>query len=192
MGYHNNKKANEKKIARDVFSKGDCYFRTGDLLKRDDRGYYHFVDRIGDTFRWKGENCSTNEVSEIVNTFPGVAEGNVYGVQIPNNLDGRAPMVAMSLDEGHDPADGSFDLAKFRDHCRASLPSYACPVFLRFQPRQAVTATFKHQKVKLRKEGADPTSVGGDPIYWLRDGKGYERLTPAVWAGTVTTGKARL
>merc|ERR1712032_403943 len=94
--YKDNKEGTAKKIAVDVFVKGDKYFRTGDLLKKDSRGFIHFVDRIGDTFRWKGENCSTTEVTEVMSIFKNVEECNVYGVQIPNNADGRAPMCAIT------------------------------------------------------------------------------------------------
>merc|ERR1712205_186756 len=87
---YTSEEATEKKILRDVFVKGDKYFRTGDLLSKDSKGYFYFVDRIGDTFRWKGENCSTMEVSEVVSAFPGVAEANAYGVKVPGVVDGRA------------------------------------------------------------------------------------------------------
>merc|ERR1711998_125591 len=91
--------ATEKKILRDAFKKGDRYFRSGDLLRRDAKGYYYFVDRIGDTFRWKGENVSTMEVSEVLSAFPGIVDANVYGVAVPGK-DGRACMVALTLEEG--------------------------------------------------------------------------------------------
>src|SRR6185295_133003 len=84
----------EKKVLHDVFVKGDAWFRTGDLLKRDALGYFYFVDRIGDTFRWKGENVSTNEVAEVLNVVPGIKEANVYGVAIPGQ-DGRAGMASI-------------------------------------------------------------------------------------------------
>src|SRR5204863_6712202 len=91
---YTSREASEKKILRDVFEKGDIWFRTSDLLRKDEQGYFYFVDRIGDTFRWKGENVSTSEVSEAVTAFPGVAEANVYGVSIPGR-DGRAGMAAL-------------------------------------------------------------------------------------------------
>ena len=93
VGYAD-KAATEKKVLRDVFQKGDSWFRTGDLMRVDGDGYIYFVDRIGDTFRWKGENVSTTEVAEAISRYPGVDEANVYGVKI-GKLDGRAGMAAI-------------------------------------------------------------------------------------------------
>merc|ERR1711998_511262 len=121
-----NKEATEKKVLQNVFAQGDKYFRTGDLVRRDSKGYFYFVDRIGDTFRWKGENVSTMEVSEVISAFPGVVDANVYGVQVPGK-DGRACMVAITLDTG-----AELDVGKFTTYCRANLPSYSVPVFIRF------------------------------------------------------------
>ena len=109
-----------KKILRDVFEPGDAWFRTGDLMRRDERGFFYFVDRIGDTFRWKGENVATSEVSEAMTEFPGVLEANVYGVAVPNT-DGRAGMAALVVD-------ARFDLARFHAHLKARLPDYARPL----------------------------------------------------------------
>jgi len=180
--------ATSKKILSNVFVQGDSYFRTGDLLSKDSKGYIHFVDRIGDTFRWKGENCSTTEVTQVISTFPGVEECNVYGVQIPNNLDGRAPCCAIT------PVDGSIDNIDMRalaHHAQTKLPSYAVPLFLRIQPQIAVTATMKHQKVELRKQGIDINLVT-DPLYWLSpSSKVYEPLTEAVYEA-VCQQRARL
>lgn len=180
-------KATEKKIVRDGFAKGDQYFSTGDLLSRDAKGFFRFVDRIGDTFRWKGENCSTTEVTEVVSTFPGVEEANVYGVQIPNNQDGRAPCAAIT------PASGDLskiDLNKLMKHCQKNLPSYAVPLFLRITPQIAVTATMKHQKGELRNEGIDISKVK-DKMFYLSADKGYIPLTPQVFA-EITKPMARL
>src|SRR5207247_6272868 len=131
----------EKKILRDVFEKGDAYFRTGDLMKKDENGYFYFVDRIGDTFRWKGENVATSEVSEAITVFPGIAEANVYGVSIPGK-DGRAGMAALVVE-------GNLDLAALRAHLVAHLPEYARPLFLRIKSEIDVTGTFKQKKVDL-------------------------------------------
>jgi len=156
-------KATAKKLLEDAFVKGDSYFRTGDLLSKDSQGYYYFVDRIGDTFRWKGENCSTMEVSEIISTFSGVSEANVYGVKVPNNLDGRACMAAIS---GGATLRSRDQLDALQQLCEKELPKYAQPLFLRFLPDMDITGTFKHQKVQLREDGCDPNSVKDD-MFWL-------------------------
>merc|ERR1712146_156341 len=104
---------------------GDLWYRSGDLLRKDDRGYFYFVDRIGDTFRWKGENVSTMEVSEVLSSFECVVDANVYGAQVPGK-DGRACMVALTLEEG-----ATLDKQTFATYCRANLPSYSVPLFVR-------------------------------------------------------------
>ncbi|MGB3811229.1 MAG: long-chain-acyl-CoA synthetase [Parvibaculum sp.] len=151
------KEETEKKILRDVFEKGDSWFRTGDLLRQDKLGYFYFVDRIGDTFRWKGENVSTNEVAEAISVFPGVKEANVYGVSVPGT-DGRAGMASIVADKG-------LDLDKFRKHIDRELPEYARPLFIRLSHEMEVTGTFKHRKVDLVKEGFDLAAVK-EPIYF--------------------------
>jgi len=157
-------------------------------LSRDAKGYFRFVDRIGDTFRWKGENCSTTEVTQVLATFPGVEEINVYGVQIPNNMDGRAPTAGIT------PTDGNIsniDLKGLSDHARKNLPPYAVPLFLRILPQMAVTATMKHQKVQLRKEGID-INVVKDALYWLHpETKTYEPFTEEAFRH-VSSLKAKL
>src|SRR5204862_6018308 len=117
--------ASEQKILRDVFEPGDAWFRTGDLMRRDADDYYYFVDRIGDTFRWKGENVATSEVAEAICAFGGIREATVYGVSVPG-ADGRAGMAAVVLD-------ANLDLPAFRAHLRERLPGYARPVFLRIR-----------------------------------------------------------
>src|SRR5690606_24651559 len=109
----------EKKILRHVFAPNDIWFRTGDLMRKDENGYFYFVDRIGDTFRWKGENVSTSEVAEAINRFPGIQDTNVYGVGIPGH-EGRAGMAAIVC---HD-----CDLTALYQHLQTSLPDYARPV----------------------------------------------------------------
>jgi fatty-acyl-CoA synthase len=148
---------NDRKILRDVFQKGDVWFRTGDLMTKDRRGYFYFVDRIGDTFRWKGENVSTTEVAETINLVPGIKETNVYGVPIPGK-DGRAGMAAVVCE-------GVCDLEALRAHLVARLPDYARPLFLRIQNEIDVTATFKQRKIDLVQQGFDPSKVD-DPIYF--------------------------
>ena len=146
--------ANERKLLRDVFEPGDCWFNSGDLLR--DQGFRHaqFVDRVGDTFRWKGENVSTNEVAEVLNSFPQVAESTVYGVQIPGT-DGRCGMAAVVL---RVPL-AELDLAGLASHLRAQLPAYAVPLFLRIEDALEVTGTFKQLKSELRRQGFDPALV---------------------------------
>ena len=100
VGYWKNQEATEKKFARDVFRKGDLWYRSGDSLKRDKDGTWSFLDRLGDTFRWKGENVSTAEVSECLGRYPGVVDANVYGVQIPNH-DGRAGCAALMINSAN-------------------------------------------------------------------------------------------
>jgi fatty-acyl-CoA synthase len=188
VGYHGNKKATESKIMRDVFVKGDKYFRTGDLIAHNlDTGYVFFVDRIGDTFRWKSENVSTTEVSETVSTFPGVQEVNVVGVEVPGK-DGRACMAAMVIEGGPAAAD-RFDFKGLLALCKKDLPSYAVPIFLRMLPEVEITGTFKHRKVEVRKEGID-LDKATDPIYWLK-GDTYVLFTPAE-SSTITDGTAKL
>jgi fatty-acyl-CoA synthase len=142
---------------RDVFERGDAYFRSGDLLRSDAEGYYYFVDRIGDTFRWKGENVATGEVADVLASFAGVREANVYGVRVPGH-EGRAGMAALVADPG-------LDLAGLYAHVEKNLAAYARPLFLRLQPALDVTGTFKHRKVALAAEGFDPARVS-EPLYF--------------------------
>ena len=127
-GYHGNKEGSAKKVLSDAFVKGDKWFRSGDLLRRDENGFFFFVDRIGDTFRWKGENVSTNEVAEVVAAVEGIQEANVYGVEIPGK-DGRAGMAAIVMLPGK-----KVDLKALGAHVAKQLPSYAVPIFLRLLP----------------------------------------------------------
>jgi fatty-acyl-CoA synthase len=149
--------ASAHKILRHVFEPGDAWFRTGDLMRQDEHGYFYFVDRIGDTFRWKGENVATSEVSDAICAFPGIKEANVYGVSIPGT-DGRAGMAAIVTG-------GALDLAAFRTYLIERLPEYARPMFLRVRNGLEVTATFKHTKSALVREGYDPVAVA-DAIYF--------------------------
>ena len=165
---YTSKEATDKKILRDVFEPGDSWFRSGDLLRQDADGFFYFVDRIGDTFRWKGENVSTQEVAEAISGFPSVEMANVYGVEVPGQ-DGRAGMVALRL------GGSEFDGESFFAFVREALPSYAVPVFVRVLPELEITGTFKLRKVELQREGFDPEAVG-DPL-WVRDPEA-ERYVP--------------
>jgi fatty-acyl-CoA synthase len=168
---YTSKEATDKKVLRNVFEEGDQWFRTGDLLRCDAGGYFYFVDRIGDTFRWKGENVSTQEVAEAVGSLPGVLMTNVYGVDVPGQ-DGRAGMAAIALETGHE-----FDGSAMYELVARSLPIYARPVFVRVQPEPEVTGTFKLRKVDLQAEGYDREKVK-DPLFVRDDAAGsYLPLT---------------
>lgn len=219
-GYYGDEDATGRKIARDVFQKGDCWYRTGDALRRDSEGRWFFNDRLGDTFRWKGENVSTTEVANALGEFPGVVEANVYGVQL-SGYEGRAGAVALLVEEGKRT---SFDFGEFLRcvaaclpwmaitvssrrtvmpmltyyvcrYCRSRLPKYAVPVFVRLTSAPYSTGNHKQNKVPLKTEGVDPEKVSNnDSIYWIaRDGKGdsYIPFTMEDWK-TVEAGRARL
>jgi fatty-acyl-CoA synthase len=170
---YTSKEATEKKLLRDVFEPGDVWFRTGDLLRMDKDDFLYFVDRIGDTFRWKGENVSTQEVAEQLTSFPGLHMVNVYGVAVPGS-DGRAGMAALVLAPG-----ARFDGADFYRHVQA-LPRYAAPLFVRLLAEQEMTGTFKIRKVDLQREGFDPSAIS-DALF-LRDDKAgaYVPLTREI------------
>ncbi len=166
--------ATENKILRDVLAKGDAWFRTGDLMRLDEGGYFHFVDRVGDTFRWKGENVATSEVTQAVVDCPGVIDATTYGVEIPG-ADGRAGMVAVVVDDG-------FDLRTLQHHLSRRLPAYACPVVVRICAALDTTETFKQKKQDLMREGFDPRLVK-DPLFSRDAGSGaYLPLDAAVFA----------
>nr|QJU71813.1 long chain fatty acid transporter [Gambierdiscus polynesiensis] len=185
---YTDEKATSKKILTDVFAKGDSWFRTGDLLSKNSLGLFFFADRIGDTFRWKGENCSTMEVSEIVSSFEGIEEANVYGVKVPGVQDGRGCMVAIS---GPQELQVREKLDALQKLCEKELPRYAQPLFLRFLPNMEITGTFKHQKVQLREQGCDPRVVR-DVLYWLSPGsKRYEKFEESDFLA-LTNGASRL
>ena len=166
------KAASEKKILHNVFERGDAWFATGDLMKMDADGYFYFVDRIGDTFRWKGENVSTHEVAERLLAFPGVAQAEVYGVEVDGS-DGRAGMAALVLD-------GAFDAKAFGEHVARELPAFAQPLFVRILPALDTTGTFKIRKMDLVADGYDPARIKG-PLFFHDPRKGYVKLTRSVW-----------
>jgi fatty-acyl-CoA synthase len=143
--------AGEAKILRNVFKQGDMWFRSADLVRRDHNGYYYFVDRIGDTFRWKSENVSTAAVAEVIQTFDNVLEANVYGVVI-QGADGRAGMAAIAATDG-------FDLDSLHAYVHAKLPAFARPLFIRIQAEIDKTSTFKQRKINLVREGFDPDKI---------------------------------
>jgi fatty-acyl-CoA synthase len=164
---YTNAAASAEKIARDVLAPGDAWFRTGDLMRRDRSGFFFFVDRLGDTFRWKGENVATDEVASVLAACPGVTDAVVYGVTVPG-AEGRAGMAALIVD-------AAFDLAAFRRHAAEKLPEYARPVFLRIGENIAATATFKPAKAMLAREGFDPDRIA-DTLYV--DDRAQEAFVP--------------
>jgi fatty-acyl-CoA synthase len=173
----------EKKVLRDAFAEGDAWFRTGDLMRKDKDGYFYFVDRIGDTFRWKGENVSTTEVEHVLGEFDGVRAANVYGVAV-SGRDGRAGMAAIVADQ-------TLDLAALQRHLAAHLPDYARPLFLRIRSDIDVTATFKQTKLDLVKDGFDP-GRSSDPIYFSDpQRKAFVPLDRDLYAA-IEAGKIRL
>ncbi|KAM0272906.1 hypothetical protein ACHAQH_008510 [Verticillium albo-atrum] len=183
QGYYGNPEATQKKVLRSVFRKDDAWFRTGDILKWDGEGRLFFSDRIGDTFRWKSENVSTQEVSEAVGSHPAVREANVYGVELPHH-DGRAGCAAVVLDEGRGveakPAEAL--LKSLAEHVKKALPKYALPLFLRVMPDMGMqmTGTNKQQKTGLRGEGVKPGSRDESVMYWLQ-GDTYVPFSAKDW-----------
>jgi len=181
---YTDKKADEKKIFRDVFEKGDMYMNTGDLLR--EIGYEHaqFVDRLGDTFRWKGENVSTEEVESVVNIFEQISSSTAYGVQIPNT-EGRAGMISIITNSN---SAEDFDFRSFIELLKKFLPEYAVPKFVRFTEKFETTATLKIQKGGLKKEGYDLTKLN-DPIYvLLPNTSDYILLTKEVYTKILKAG----
>ncbi|MGA0545967.1 long-chain-acyl-CoA synthetase [Brevundimonas sp. VNH65] len=176
------KAATEKKVLTDVFARGDRFFRTGDLMRQDREGYLYFIDRVGDTFRWKAENVSTSEVEQRLTDAPGVTEVIAYGVPVPH-ADGKAGMVTLVVD-------GKFQAKAFHDWAEAQLPAYARPVFVRIAKTLETTGTFKYRKVDLVSEGFDPARVDG-PLYVRGGRNGYQKLTPAIHA-QIEAGDLRL
>jgi fatty-acyl-CoA synthase len=162
----------EKKVLHDVLEKGDAWFATGDLMRMDADGYFYFVDRIGDTFRWKGENVSTNEVAERLQAAVGVDQATVYGVAMDGS-DGRAGMAALVVD-------GSFDIKAFGEHVKRELPTYAQPLFVRMLPAIDTTGTFKVRKMDLVADGYDPAKIKG-PLYFHDPKRGYVKVTKSVF-----------
>ncbi|MDG9758510.1 long-chain-acyl-CoA synthetase [Pseudomonas sediminis] len=148
----------EAAILRGVFKKGDAWFNTGDLMRDIGCKHAQFVDRLGDTFRWKGENVSTTEVENVLGAFPGVEDAVVYGVEIPGT-NGRCGMAALRLVPCH-TLDGTA-LATYLD---AELPAYAAPLFVRLLDEVETTGTFKHKKADLKQAGYDLNQVNG-PLY---------------------------
>jgi acyl-CoA synthetase (AMP-forming)/AMP-acid ligase II len=175
----------EKKLMRDVFRRGDCWFNTGDLMRSQGWGHVQFVDRVGDTFRWQGENVATTEVEAVATAWPQIEDAVVYGVAVPGR-DGRCGMLSASLRDGE-----ALDAAGFAAHLRAQLPKYAVPRFLRLRIRQELTGTFKHQKAQLKRQGYDPLACS-EPVWVLAlDDPAWRPLTSGL-KQDIDTGHVRL
>ncbi|KAG8575570.1 hypothetical protein GDO81_009601 [Engystomops pustulosus] len=174
-GYAGDKSHTEKKILKEVFRKGDMYFNTGDILMVDQQNFVYFHDRVGDTFRWKGENVATTEVADILGLVTFIEEVNVYGVPVPNH-EGRIGMATLKLREYE-----HFDGRKLYAHVRDFLPNYARPRFIRIQKELEITGTFKQRKVELVKQGFDPSNIS-DPLYFLDEReKKYVPMTQTIY-----------
>ena len=197
-GYWNNPGATKKKLERDVFQKGDLYYRTGDALRRTDDGRWFFIDRLGDTFRWKSENVSTTEVAEVIGRYPGVFEANVYGIEVPGH-EGRAGCAALAIAP---EKRYNFDWGGLAKHARQRLPGYAVPVFLRVLDGEvggAASHNNKQSKVALRAESVDPSKRGSlvsggekDQLYWISpQSDRYIRFEDQDWQNIVR-GTSRL
>ncbi len=180
---YTDKAETEKKILRDVVAKGDAWFRTGDLMRLDAQGFFHFVDRAGDTFRWKGENVATGEVNDAIRQCQGVRDATTYGVEVAGH-DGRAGMSAIVIDD-------DFDVMALADHLRARLPVYAHPLFVRISENLDATETFKQKKHQLAREGFDPAGVT-DPLYFRDPVSGAYRPLKADDHARIVNGAIRI
>lgn len=184
-GYAQNEEQTERKRLRDVLKKGDLYFNSGDLMRIDQDNFIYFQDRVGDTFRWKGENVATTEVSDILTICDCIKEANVYGVQVPGH-EGRTGMAAVTLIE-----DTHFDGRKLYSHVSEYLPSYARPRFIRVQSAVEVTGTFKQMKMKLVEQGFDPGQIQ-EPLFILEEReKSYVPLSHENYS-CIISGKVKL
>ncbi len=192
-GYFKNDSASEKRWMHSVFEPNDLWFRSGDVMRQDADGRVYFVDRLGDTYRWRSENVSTNEVSDVMGTFAQIAECNVYGVQVPH-ADGRCGC-AMIVPQPPATPD-TLDLASLAQHVIARLPRYAVPLFLRVTPQLSYTGTFKIQKGQAKREGVDLDLIEAagsqDRLYWLPPGsQSYVPYCRSDWEA-LKQGKVKL
>ena len=176
VGYFDNEAATNKKFEKDVFKKGDLYYRTGDALRRTPDGRWFFMDRLGDTFRWKSENVSTADVAEVMGHFRGVEEAVVYVVLVPGH-DVRAGMATLTLSP---TVAASFNYKALLEHCKQRLPRYALPVFLRVTVNSQAMHNQKQNKIPLKREGYDLKLIGptGDKMFWLPHAVG---MGPDEW-----------
>ena len=182
---YSDKKKTEEKIIRDAFRKGDMWFNTGDMLRNMGFRHAQFADRVGDTFRWKGENVSTQEVEKAIDTFRGVSSSAVYGVSIPGS-DGKAGMAAIIKDE-----ETPIDISNLAGHLKTSLPKYAVPLFVRFVHDFEWTATHKIKKMNLKTQGYDPAQVKEEIYVLLPGSESYVPLNNEIFRDMVA-GKYKL
>ncbi|EST05602.1 AMP-dependent synthetase/ligase [Kalmanozyma brasiliensis GHG001] len=184
QGYADNPDATKKKILNDALKKGDAWFRSGDLMTKDADGFFYFGDRMGDTFRWRSENVSTQEVANALGQV--VGEANVYGVLVPAH-DGRAGCAAIPADEA-----SRIDWKTLAQAARKSLPKYAVPLFIRVVPAMEQTGTVKQQKVQLRNQGIEHDKCGSDRLFWLPPGAdGYQPFLPEHYK-SIAAGQVKL
>jgi fatty-acyl-CoA synthase len=179
---YSNKAETRKKVIHNVVEPGDVWFRTGDLMYLDEDEFFFFVDRVGDTFRWKAENVATLEVADILTGAPGVLEAGVYGVEIPGH-EGRAGMAALLVED-------EFDLVDFAAYANRELAAYARPLFLRLTGQVQVTATYKYRKIEFTEEAYDPRRVSDPLYYWNHDNKVFREIDNQVYQD-IQAGKYR-
>ncbi|KAB8272714.1 hypothetical protein BDV30DRAFT_227125 [Aspergillus minisclerotigenes] len=188
--YLHNEDATEKKLLRDVFEKGDIFQRTGDLVVQDRDGWVKFQDRVGDTFRWKGENVSAGEIRDHICRIPSVHDAVVYGVKL-QGYDGQAGAAGVTLEESSAAVESEFMKNLYRELKKKGVPSYALPRLVRLTEKVATGVTFKQAKGDLAKKGWDPRGDWkGDKLYWL-NGKTYEKLDERSWS-SIESGQAKL
>ncbi|KNG86448.1 putative bifunctional fatty acid transporter and acyl-CoA synthetase [Aspergillus nomiae NRRL 13137] len=188
--YLHNEDATEKKLLRDVFQKGDLFQRTGDLVVQDKDGWVKFQDRVGDTFRWKGENVSAGEVRDHICRIPSVHDAVVYGVKL-SEYDGQAGAAGITLEDPSAAVESEFMNNLYRELKKKGVPSYALPRLVRLTEKVATGVTFKQAKGDLAKKGWDPRGDWkGDKLYWL-NGKTYEKLDERSWS-SIESGQAKL
>ncbi len=175
--------ATARKILRDVFTPGDCWFRTGDLMRRDITGFFYFVDRLGFGFRWKGENVSATEVASVIMGCAGVVDAVVYGVAVPG-VEGRAGMAAVAGDD-------AFSLQALSAHIMAALPAFARPLFIRLCRSIPHTTTFKLRQEDLAREGL-AVSDGNDSLWFNDPASGRVIPCDSGVLSAIATGRLRI
>lgn len=172
---YTDKDATQKKLFRNVFRQGDCWFNTGDLVINQGFKHVAFADRLGDTFRWKGENVATTEVESILMEYPGIEHAVVYGIEIPHT-DGRAGMASLTLRH-----DQMLDYPALTRHLQEKLPAYAIPLFLRIRQQEQITGTFKYRKVELKDEAYHLPRISGPVMVLTAGSQAYRPLTDELY-----------